>query len=29
MTDIDMWAPPGLDAEGREKLVPGAGGKPP
>ena len=29
MVDTDMRATPGLDAELREKLVPGPGGKPP
>lgn len=29
LVDTDMWATPGLDAERRAKLVPGAGGKPP
>jgi hypothetical protein len=29
MVDTDMRATPGLDAERRAKLVPGAGGKPP
>ena len=29
MVDTDMRATPGLDAQRRTKLVPGAGGKPP
>ena len=29
MVDTDMRATPGLDAELRKKMVPGAGGKPP
>jgi hypothetical protein len=29
MVDIDLRATPGLDAERRARLVPGAGGKPP
>lgn len=29
MVDSDMRATPGLDAQRRAKLVPGAGGKPP
>jgi hypothetical protein len=29
MVDTDMWATPGLDAELRERLVPGPGGKAP
>lgn len=29
MVDTDMRATPGLDAERRARLVPGAGGKPP
>jgi hypothetical protein len=29
LVDTDMRATPGLDAEQREKLVPGPGGKPP
>lgn len=29
MVDTDMWATPGLDAELREQLVPGPGGKSP
>jgi hypothetical protein len=29
MVDTDMRATPGLDAELRERLVPGPGGKPP
>ena len=29
LVDTDMRATPGLDAQRRTKLVPGAGGKPP